>query len=1003
MAIASRANTEHIVNGFRKNEISSGFFTGRIHLLSTRTVTKYFAFSTQLVASPDANLKRWLFASVAGLNKLLLISERKSARHPVILAFAWPMRQLLGHLPKQLSVKASIHGLLPYDVPTREEISSYVHPGDDVYLLTDVVATGSLVNAVAASVIENSAQVRGVITLVDNREDLPANRAEIRLGRQQVPFVSVADFPRGKAEPLSKDQEYWVDPVTLVPQPQRPWGWDATLDPRIGDTIRLTVASKAVRCGHTIDGARHTSVYVDMRALLDADTGEVGKQVRSVFDRRMSTRGWSDFAPHVILYPAGIRRIETVASVEELDPAQLEELSIYATAVGLYCDRLRLIWGDTLLRGEVPRAFDPGGGARCSGQIFFQNGTPHNGQWRDVIIADDGMWRGTTMAALIRLAIAHGAQRIVAIPLLARMAPREVETIEAIVSVEGQPNDSAVEVCFVLPFLLPIPFYSANECPYESTQRRFRDREWFSETVRRLADSISHTLDGHHPIDAASQSPLYINAWLRLRSLVELASDNERALSELGDTIESLSNDDALLAMFTLFLEEWRLLGKARLRQTIAPRVKLRATQALREASPSNIKIAALSLLRSQFTDDFIEALDTIADQAVEDISLLERTLLHIATLTAAQRKSEECIRFLDRIQDNGPAMASRSHLAEKELTHYMNLIGACGAMTLEHRVARDVGDLSPRRAAIRAIEIIMDDDFLRHEIRAFINPLAKRGDSLIELSPRTFSLQAKDWKERYLVYLSDGLVAVLERFRPCLLQMSMQRDANASHIQYLTSSRPGAPRLTEDLVMLGFALDFLAMGAKHSLSISSLSQSAKRLATHLLNPECTLVQLIDSISHNTVAAFLTSYKDRVVERLTLAFGQDAIDVGIEGVAGIDQSRRLFVPKDMLDASATHILHNLESKAFFPASNETVGGKPKVLLSVATRRNAADDPCLVLTVKNNGNELVREVELGPRAKRAARNMQLFGGTLERPHAIEEHPWRVAQTMVVCLW
>ena len=357
-------------------------------------------------------------------------------------------------------------------------------------LLTDVVSTGSLLGAVATSVVESGATILGVVCLINYRQDGNAYLDSIKLGRGNVPFCTTADFPRAReGEQYSlTDKQYWVDPVTLIPQTTRPWGWADALDPRIENTIALLMESEAVRCGHIVDGPRHTSAYVDVKALLAVDTGEIIKQVRSICHHRLEERGWKEFRPSMILYRTGIRRIEAVdLSMEGATIGGAGDLTAYSTAAKLFSARLKDIWGKSISLGEVPRAFDPGGVARCSEQVLFQDEIPANVEWNDVVIADDGMWRGVTSTALIRLAVTRGAKRILVIPLLTRMTPNEAKAWEIICSVEGLPGSPPSQVCFALPFILPIPSYSAHECPYEQTQRRFRDREWHFKLPRMTA------------------------------------------------------------------------------------------------------------------------------------------------------------------------------------------------------------------------------------------------------------------------------------------------------------------------------------------------------------------------------------------------------------------------------------------------------------------------------------------------------------------------------------
>jgi len=146
ISIALRVNTAYLTEGFRGQDTVSGFFRGKIHLLSTMTATRYFALSSNMLVGVGANLNRWVWGSAAGISKVLGTTYRAS-RPPVILAFAGRMSDLLAQLLPLLPKKTRAYTILTFNVPTREEISSYIHEEDEVILLTDVVRTGSLLSA----------------------------------------------------------------------------------------------------------------------------------------------------------------------------------------------------------------------------------------------------------------------------------------------------------------------------------------------------------------------------------------------------------------------------------------------------------------------------------------------------------------------------------------------------------------------------------------------------------------------------------------------------------------------------------------------------------------------------------------------------------------------------------------------------------------------------------------------------------------------------------------
>ncbi len=459
--ITSQVNTAYLSRGFREHAIESGFFSGKINSLSTKVLRRYFAVSSNIASRVDENLKRWVFGGVAAITKLLDMSLLKS-KVPVILAFAGSMREVVAHIPQRLLTPTRAYSLLTYDVPTKEQVGSYISREDDVILFTDVVSSGSLLTAVANLVEENGARLLGVVSLVDYRQEAGSDPQAITLGRTQIPFLSASEFPDAPndGQYAFGDDEYWVDPVTLIPRTSQPLGWNRTLDPRSEQTVRLLIDSEAVRCGHVIDGTRHTSVYVNVEQLLAADTGEILRQVREKCEERLLRRNWDSFSPTRILFPAGIAQIE---SVERLGRNAADrnghKLTAYATGARLFANTLRTIWGKSqLVLGEVSRAFDPGGGARCSDQIRYLEEVPDDNKWDDVIIADDGMWRGTTLSSLVRLAVGKGAKRVLAVPLLVRMISRDIEFWESMQAVEGMGGGHGYSSVFCISFSVASSF-----------------------------------------------------------------------------------------------------------------------------------------------------------------------------------------------------------------------------------------------------------------------------------------------------------------------------------------------------------------------------------------------------------------------------------------------------------------------------------------------------------------------------------------------------------------
>lgn len=248
----------------------------------------------------------------------------------------------------------------------------------------------SLIRKVKASVI-------GIACLVDIRHATDLAESEIEIERRTVPMITCGQLRTPAASQAEfEDAEYWVDPVSLVPSRDKPWGWDAALDTKIERTLHFIRDAGAGACGHVVDGSRHTSVYVSLHKLLDAQDLVVAEQISAVCHERLQARKWDNFCPNIVLCPSGIARIESVDRQDGLESPPRSS-NVYQTAVRAYAERLVRIWPG-LVALEVPRAFDPGGVSRCAKNIEMPKTLGYAS--KDLIVADDGIWRGTTVIDL---------------------------------------------------------------------------------------------------------------------------------------------------------------------------------------------------------------------------------------------------------------------------------------------------------------------------------------------------------------------------------------------------------------------------------------------------------------------------------------------------------------------------------------------------------------------------------------------------------------------------
>ena len=444
----------------------AGFFTGEIHLLrGGNPARRYFSLGNNVPGYGESNLRRW-YTSCAVAAYRLLTQQRYSDETLVVIGFTGTVREIVARTVQLLRRKCRVYVLLPYDVPTTEEIVVKVRPGDSVLLITDVISSGSLTDAVATLVTNAGASIIGVVSLVDTRMASPTPESTLLVGRHRLRQVSgghvrnLASSVPGRTGPPKK---YYVDPVSLIPTERPSWGWKLE---GYQETLEFTLQmiEGFVKCGHIVDGNRHTSVYVDLWAMLQANDVGIRSHLASVLRKRVGERKWTTFAPVVVLYPSGISRIERLRTTDATEPSNDEgATTVYQTAVRAYVDHLMVLW-PTAVPVEVPRAFDPSGGARCASTVSLPSQLEVAGG--DFIIADDGIWRGTTINGLLQIAFRLGAKRILIAPLLSCLAPQDSAHLENIASFNIRAEGATVDVCYVFPLALPVPYYTAQECPY---------------------------------------------------------------------------------------------------------------------------------------------------------------------------------------------------------------------------------------------------------------------------------------------------------------------------------------------------------------------------------------------------------------------------------------------------------------------------------------------------------------------------------------------------------
>ncbi len=152
--------------------------------------------------------------------------------------------------------------------------------------------------------------------------------------------------------------------------------------------------------------------------------------------------------------------------------------------------------------------------------------------------------------------------------------------------------------------------------------------------------------------------------------------------------------------------------------------------------------------------------------------------------------------------------------------------------------------------------------------------------------------------------------------------------------------------------------------------------------------------------------SFLDSLVQRIRERMGAIFdSNDSYEVFLEGELLVNTQRKLFASANSLDECVSHILHNLQSKAFCESGNTIwIGcGKPAVRVEVTESLSNEVDPSVTIRVYNNGTPLQGSPPLGAGGKRAAKHLAAFGGVYERPVVVNDHGWQVSQRITIVVW
>lgn len=977
LAVSKEINTSFLREGFTIAGKDAGFFEGTIHLMSGRRVGRFFSL-TRYLEQPEATVRRWSEPISAKL--LQWLHESENSEKPLkFIGFAYPARMLLAALSaRHQHLNHRAYNLLTYDVPTDIELATVVSSGDRVLLVTDVVSTGSLTKSVEDLVIRCGGKLIGIIAIVD---------AHAKAVDFSAPFWAASLLAGG--EPQGAAPDLWVDPVSMVPAESGVW--DTEIDPRVDETLALLVQSSAVEIGHYIDGSRHASVNVEFHGLLDpARHSLLLSKIEAEVIRRLSSRGWEDFSPRFKLFPAGIRRLEEVFDGSQ-DPNP--QLTVYATAVRAMSDLLTSIWPDVEREIEVPRVFDPDGRSRCVSTLTsFET----NAAGCDVLIVDDGIWTGRTSLDLIRLAAGAGATRICILPLLARMSASELRFWESLKELSIGPEPQLTAVCFVIPLFLPIPFFASHDCPYEMTLAHFARWKSHDTVVSSTADKLALRLrpfgKGH-----LQKTSKFIETWLHLRAMAELAAENQAAVENLGELIAEVEREDdpvSLDALFSLFLEEWQLLNRPRLRQVIRPRIQGVASNALRLPDlPTDVLQTAMSLLRSLFPQAFIAELRTLILHPSFNSEALERCVFHAYTLLPDLRNDPRVRDFAVAVRDRVvPEMLSKSRKSEDSGLILQQ------ARTLAARLCDEIIARAEPRTTLEAAEALLavyDALPLWHRtFRRLTTMIGWQNKPRGTLLAEAFTTMLSDWREerRYLERDVVPLLRVLSRVWNDDSRTFLP--AENPLVNYLSSAALGLQgAILADLAALEFLLERLSHAPDAPRPLAEVISIAKRLYDSVVKRDSVADQLLRYHFQFRVRELIESAR-AAVRSIETASGVVACSVSADTRLHLGQP--VFIPKHVWNNCLAVITTNLQQHAF--TQKETI--RPRVQIRAEPIEGGQ---VLRLAFLNNGAALnAGVIRTNGSTQKANSALDPYGGKMPHCFDANEPGWTVGNEVFVRL-
>ena len=991
--IISEANSKYLMDGFIHGTTNEGFFTGSIQLPSGRNVSNYFSLIANLKSKYGTTFKRWNNS----LNRCITELTQQSHDDILILGTSSFLLNLLIQSEFKSVNNYAAYTLSTFDLPTKEEITAISKKYQSIIVIADVISTGSFISEIVELVKNTNKKILGIIAIVDAKGTNISFKFETNLRDIKVLTCSKAEI-QDINQSNNSSKKYWVDPISQLPIDKNIYATE--IDPKIESTIDIISKYKVAKIHHIIDGTRHSTIFIDLHKLItNLSDQEIHSFIKSSADITIKNAKWqNNFKPKYIIYAAGVSRIQKIftksGSVKDYE---------YQNSTDVYVKCLQKYWPKSKTI-EVARAFEPGGNSKCAQilspieQTDFKNSITNKSF--DIILADDGIWSGKTIKSLLNLILTLNVRKILVLPLLARFSMMDLKYYNSINSLNKFLNSnyiskSKVSIAFGFPFILPIPFYSNVDCPVDMTIERLERWKNSRDPISRIVQNIIENLKGYSPLDEFELDPDYIKSWLKLRVHLELAVESEDALHIVEEYINNSSEMNDIGVIINIFLQEWSLLGRSRIRHALSDMLIRKFLIIIKDENVNTThRINALSFIRSQFTYVFVNEIISFT-KYINNIDFLERLVLHIYSLKNELIKENP--KFKEGLVELNNMIIriiiDLKFADNKLITRYTECAAIITSLLYQFS---EVLNISQIEMVKQLYKMIMYDGTLRHDVWQIFSIWQNNTE---EITASTFKIFYGKWKNRWEAILMDKVVVLIDNLKELLIITSTpDQELPPLGTNYITglSENPNANNLKDDLMSIKNSIEYLSEKPENSIFKKSLSISCARVIKHIGGENSYLIGLFHQLHSSTVHSLIKGFESEIISRISPKLNYK---LDYHPIINLDEkiiNYFIFCPSHVIEELKTKIVSNIEKYAF-PKGAESNNNKLQLIVEKDESNKVR------FTLMNNGENLPESLHRSDSTIRTSKDLQVFGGDLTPPEEIHSSDWKVKQTVFFQIW